>query len=481
MMNSMRYLTGILLLLLVLTGCEDRGYGTQDISNVPSVTSTDSVTVIDSIPKNSAKIAPRSFINVAFSSYIDSNSLRVSDVSLTDTNNSKVEIELDTVRNYIYVRPQTSLTPDHNYTLQINTSVKDIFGNSLAKAYTLTFLCVSDFWQSVDAGETHSMALSKDGDIYVWGGNSLLQLIEKEEELHVDIPLPLPNTNGAIDYSAGSLSSILITGEGEFLSGGKNALNDYSEQGFIQVSVGGDHIVTLKDDGTLFSWGSNNNGQLGNFGIVDRAEPVQEYSEDTNWTDVSAGADFTIALKEDGTLWGWGDNEFGQLGRLLFDAIPLAVQEETNATDWKYLSAGSDHSVAIKTDGTLWGWGRNDSGQLGNNNKLTSSVATQENSDSNWTAVSAGFNHTVAIKMDGTLWSWGANGFGQLGDDSTTESNIPLQENTHSTLWIDVSAGKYFTIATKSDGTLWAWGTNLNRQLGLGESVYATNVPMEVK
>ena len=481
MMNSMRYLTGFLLLLLVLTGCEDRGYGTQDILDVPSATGTDRVTVTDSIPKNSANIAPRSFINVAFSSYIDRNSLRVSDVILTDTNSSTVEIELDAIHNYIYVRPQTSLTPDHNYTLQINTSIKDIFGNPLAQVYTLTFLCTSDFWQSVDAGETHSMALSKDSDIYVWGGNSLLQLIEKEEELYVNIPLPLPNTNGSIDYSAGSFSSILITDEGQFVSGGINALNDYNEQGFIQVSAGGGHIATLKDDGTLYSWGSNSDGQLGNLGITDRARPVQEYSEDTNWTDVSAGDDFTIALKQEGTLWGWGDNEFGQLGRRLFDAIPLPVQEDTNATDWEYLCAGSDHSVAIKTDYTLWSWGRNDSGELGNGTNVTSRVATQESSDSNWTAVSAGFNHTVAIKTDGTLWSWGGNGLGQLGINTTTSSNTPEQESTNSANWVDVSAGKYFTLAVKADGTLWVWGTNFNRQLGLGEGIPFTKVPTEVK
>jgi len=120
-MNSMRNLISLLTLLLVFSGCEDRGYGTQDISTVPSVTSTESVTLTDSIPKHSANIAPRSFINVAFSSYIDSNSLHTSDVSLTDTNSSTVEIELDAIRNYIYVRPQTSLTPDHNYTFLIIT------------------------------------------------------------------------------------------------------------------------------------------------------------------------------------------------------------------------------------------------------------------------------------------------------------------------------------------------------------------------
>ena len=95
--------------------------------------------------------------------------------------------------------------------------------------------------------------------------------------------------------------------------------------------------------------------------------------------------------------------------------------------------------------------------------------------------MSAGFNHTVAIKTDGTLWSWGGNGLGQLGINTTTSSNTPEQESTNSANWVDVSAGKYFTLAVKADGTLWVWGTNFNRQLGLGEGIPFTKVPTEVK
>lgn len=481
MMNSMRYLTGFLLLLLVLTGCEDRGYGTQDISTVPSVTSTDKVTIVDSIPKQNAKIASRSYINVAFSSYMDANSVSVSNVKLTDNNGTGIGIEVKAVQSYLYIRPETSLTPDHNYTLEMDSNIKDIFGNPLDKSYRLTFLCSSDFWESVDAGETHSMARSQDGDLYIWGGNSRLQLIEKEDELYVDIPLPLPNTNSSKTYSAGSFSSVLINSDGHLVSGGINALSDYNEQGFISVSVGGNHVATLKDDGTLFSWGSNSNGQLGNLGTQDRNEPVQEYYKDTNWTDVSAGGDFTLALKKDGTLWGWGDNQFGQLGLKLLNTIPLPVKEDTNATNWLKISAGSNHSTAIKKDNTLWSWGHNDDGQLGHGDIELRRTATQVGSDMNWSTVSAGFNHTVAIKTDGSLWTWGANGWGQLGDGSTTESYTPLQEDTNSTLWTDVSAGKQFTLAVKFDGTLWAWGSNWNRQLGLGEGIPAKYLPTEVK
>jgi hypothetical protein len=193
------------------------------------------------------------------------------------------------------------------------------------------------------------------------------------------------------------------------------------------------------------------------------------YLYSQNWSSVSAGNCWhTIAIKTDGTLWVWGDNFYGQLG--LGDTTnrytPTKVGTDTN---WAYVSAGCANTIAIKTDGTLWAWGWNYTGQLGLGDTTNRYTPTQVGSDTNWAYVSAGDSHTVAIKKDGTLWAWGDNFYGQLGLGDTTDRYTPTLVGSD-TNWAYVSAGLYHTIAIKTNGTLWAWGRNNFGQLGLGDT-----------
>src|SRR5665648_515727 len=216
-----------------------------------------------------------------------------------------------------------------------------------------------------------------------------------------------------------------------------------------------------------YAWGSHESGQLGDGTTTDRLAPVR-VGTDTHWASVEAGVDHTVAVKTDGTLWSWGTNEFGQLGdgTTTDRSTPVRVGIDTH---WASVTAGCNHSVALKTDGTLWAWGGNWNGQLGDGTGINRHAPVRVGSDAHWASVEAGGAHTVAVKTDGTLWGWGFNGSGRLGDGTNTERHEPVQVGSE-THWASAAGGGDHTVAVKTDGTLWAWGDNEYGQLGDGTS-----------
>ena len=242
-----------------------------------------------------------------------------------------------------------------------------------------------------------------------------------------------------------------------------------------QVVGGSAYTAAIKTDGTLWLWGRNSYGQLGANNIVDRSSPVQTVSGGTNWKQVSCGLQFTMAIKTDGTLWGWGRNLYGQLGNNsvtgAFVGVSSPVQTVSGGTNWKQVSCGDIHTAAIKTDGTLWVWGRNTNGQLGTNNlTIRSSPVQTIAGGTNWRQVSGGDIHTAAIKTDGTLWLWGNNDYGPLGTNDTASRSSPVQTVSGGTNWKLVACGAYHTAAIKTDGTLWSWGFNFYGGLGTNDT-----------
>jgi len=183
---------------------------------------------------------------------------------------------------------------------------------------------------------------------------------------------------------------------------------------------------------------------------------------------ITGGYYFTAAIKSDGTLWTWGRNTYGQLGLgdITNRLAPVQVGSDAN---WASVAAGDNHTVALKTDGSLWAWGYNGSGQLGDGTTTSRLSPVQIGSAADWVKVSAGNNHTMATKADGTLFAWGSNSNGQLGLSDTTDRHAPVQVGTD-TDWGRADAGTTQTVAVKTDGTLWAWGYNSNGQLGDGTS-----------
>jgi alpha-tubulin suppressor-like RCC1 family protein len=236
--------------------------------------------------------------------------------------------------------------------------------------------------------------------------------------------------------------------------------------GVTAVTAGTQHSLALKSDGTLWVWGANYSGQLGDGSTTDRHTPIQVLS---GVTGMAAGGGHSLALKSDGTLWAWGDNGYGQLGdgTTMHRYTPVQVLSGVKA-----VMAGLWHSFALKSDGTLWTWGANYSGQLGDGSTTDRYIPIQVLSGV--TDVAAGYGHSLALKSDGTLWAWGLNISGHLGDGSKTDRYIPIQVLIEVT---DVAAGTWHSLALKSDGTLWAWGSNYRGQLGDGGSRTDRYVP----
>jgi hypothetical protein len=273
--------------------------------------------------------------------------------------------------------------------------------------------------------------------LWTWGDNSFGQL----------------GINNILNYSSPV----------QTISGGTN---------WKQVSGGSSTTAAIKTDGTLWLWGLNSNGQLGDNTITHRSSPVQTISGGTDWKQVSCGGTFTAAIKTTGTLWLWGENLYGQLGTndRIYKSSP--VQTVSGGTNWKQVSCGGSHAAAIKNDGTLWLWGKNtpsgfSGGQLGDNTLLHRSSPVQTIAGgTNWKQVSCGSEHTAAIKTDGTLWLWGSNATGGLGNDLNSDRSSPIQTVTGGTNWKQIECGQENTAAIKTDGTLWLWGFNQNGALG---------------
>jgi len=222
-----------------------------------------------------------------------------------------------------------------------------------------------------------------------------------------------------------------------------------------KIAAGYDHAVAIQSDGSLWTWGANSLGQIGDGTTSNRLSPYR-IDVGAEWSDIAAGKFYTLAVRSDGTLWAWGANNYGQLGDGTIVNRFAPVQIGTDA-DWAAVSAGTVHSLALKTNGTLWAWGRNVSGQIGDGTKTDRYAPVPIGTAAEWIAIAAGTSHSLAIRSDGTLWAWGANDLGQLGDGTTIQHSVPVHVGTE-TDWASIDGGDKYTLAIKTDGSLWAWG-----------------------
>ena len=280
-------------------------------------------------------------------------------------------------------------------------------------------------WKQVIVGGVgfHIAAIKTDGTLWVWGYNN----------------------NGQLGINDTTNRNTPV----QIFAGGTN---------WKQVSGGSSHTAAIKTDGTLWVWGYNNNGKLGTNDTTNRLTPVTTFAGGTNWKQVSAGTFHCSTIKTDGTLWTWGGNAYGQLGINDTTNRNTPVQVFGNHTNWKQVASGYAHTAAIKTDGTLWTWGRGNLGQLGTNDGTARATpVTTFAGGTNWKQVSAEFYYnTAAIKTDGTLWAWGRtlNGTLGLGINSSTNRETPVTTFAGGTNWKQVSGGYGMIAVTYIDSVL---------------------------
>lgn len=250
----------------------------------------------------------------------------------------------------------------------------------------------------------------------------------------------------------------------------------WTSQAQMQAKAKG--LWTLSGFNTLWSWGDNSQGVLGLNDIANRSSPVQVGAL-AAWSNVSTGGDFCLATKTDGTLWSWGWNAYGQLGQNIVNINRSSPVQIGALTTWSNIAGGASHTIATKTDGTLWAWGFNGNGGLGDNTAINRSSPVQIGSLTTWSNVAGGKYSSLATKTDGTLWTWGRNSDGQLSLNDTVFRSSPVQVGALTT-WLNIAAGNYSCLATKTDGTLWSWGQNNSGQLGLNDTAISRSSPVQV-
>ncbi len=236
------------------------------------------------------------------------------------------------------------------------------------------------------------------------------------------------------------------------------------------IATGGSYGLAIDKSDKLWGWGYNSYGQLGNNLTATALSPVLIENE-INFKDISAGVDYTIAIDENDNLWAWGNNKYGKLGiesTTLKSIIPTKLRTEVK---FKKISAGQYHSLAIDENGDIWGWGYNNHGQLG----FVSTGSNYENkpikieTEVKFKEIVAGQYHSLAIDESGNLWSWGYNNNGQLGDGSETKRSIPMKIETEVKFKeIAIGNGSDYNLAIDESGNLWSWGYGTNGQLGNG-------------
>lgn len=309
-------------------------------------------------------------------------------------------------------------------------------GNGTVSPQTIPLqLGTIEMWQTINPGRMHTVALKEDGTIWAWGNNSVGQLGDGTE---------ISNTT---------------------------PVQVGSDSDWVSLSAGNLHSVALKSDGTFWGWGNTQASELTNGSVYFYTSPVQ-ISPDTDWDKIYAGYFKTYGIKTNGTLWGRGRNLYGSLG-VGYNGTVFMITQIGEDSDWfKVSAARSNHSLALKTNGTLWGWGENENGKLGDGTTINRYDPVQIGND-HWKDVSAGNSHSIGIKENGTLWQWGSYGWidGQMLIPITT---VPVQVGTD-TDWVKVMAGYSISFALKEDNSLWGWGYNSVGWLGNGTTISSAN------
>ena len=331
-----------------------------------------------------------------------------------------------------------------------------------------------DKYITLAVGDSHIMALKEDGTVWSWGSNSNGQLGNGDRQ-NVAIPTKINSLSNVIEIDANSEYSLALKNDGTVWAWGENAHGELGDasieksliplqiigiEDIIAISAGGTHCAALKKDGTVWTWGRNYYGQIGNGEFGGKQSTPMQVKGILDVKAIASGDRHTMALKNDGTVWVWGDNEYGQLGTGTKKSSDIPIQI-AYFEGIKSISAGVYHSLAIKNDGSVWTWGNNEYGQLGNSMKENGFIPTKVEGLENIKSVTAGKRHSIALQNNGAVWIWGNNHTGQLGDSYLDESLKPLLISGLSNIET-ISTHISLSTALDADGLIWTWGDNIS-------------------
>jgi len=304
---------------------------------------------------------------------------------------------------------------------------------------------VGDYYDVGDPG-LHTLMLRNDGLVLACGDNKHGQLGDGTVKVRLD--------------------SIIVT----------NLAN------VVAIAAGGYHSLALKADGTVWAWGYNSSGQLGIGNKNSQTVPMQVTSL-SGVVAIAAGGAHSLALKSDGTVWTWGVNSRGEIGDGTTTAR-IAPVKLVNLSNIIAIASSRNHSLALKSDGTVWAWGENTDGQIGNGNTVSpQKIPVQVTNLTNVTAIAAGGYHSLALKSDGTAWAWGRNTHGEIGNGNRVSPTIPVQVKNLIGV-VGIAAGEYHSLGLLANGTIFGWGENEYSTIGAGDvsssGVNSTPIPVNM-
>lgn len=343
--------------------------------------------------------------------------------------------------------------------------------------------------KDISVGYDHTLALMSDGTVMAWGNNDYGQLAVNDQIKPSYTPLEVKGLNKVIAIAAGFKYSLALKSDGTVLQWGSplgESMDYYSSptkiidlQDVKQIYSSFSRSYAVKDDGTLWAWGDGNLGALGEGNRLVTVQPIQILGMQ-NVANIAIGLSSTTLLKTDGTVWTWGSNMFGELGngetgfgigdQSKDVLIPFQLKELNHITQ---ISSGYSHTLALSSDGTVWVWGENSYGQLGNGDTENQLIPIEIKVSSPVRIVVASRTHSYILIQSGDIWGWGDNLRGGLGNGTFKPVTSPQPiVNQNNIIAIRSSEQQIFTFS--ANGQIWTWGDNSYGQLGINqyESVY---------